>query len=236
MIQFSYPEILFEDNHILVCIKSPGILSQPNGKDLPDMLSLLKNYIKNKYNKPGDVYLGLVHRLDTNVGGVMVFAKTSKAAARLSEAIRNHDFVKEYYAVLNADLPLNYAENLTDFLVKNEIDKIGYITEDEEQGKEASLDYKVIDKINRNGRILSFVSIRLNSGRFHQIRLQFSSRGWPLHGDRKYGGDLCKNQNELGLYAYRLSFPHPITKEIISYEHYPNTPLFSLFFEKNSNR
>jgi len=222
-------KILFEDNHLLVCVKPPGILSQADGKNLDDMLTLLKEYIKEKYQKPGNVFLGLVHRLDLNVGGVMVFAKTSKAAARLSKAIREHDFTKEYLAVINADLPLGQTETLTDLMAKNDSRRVGYITEDEETGKIAKLRYTVIGKIVKESNQLTLVKITLLSGRFHQIRLQFATRGWPLHGDQKYGDERDKNQKELGLYAFCLSFPHPITQDPITFEWKPDSVLFTQF-------
>jgi len=221
--------VLFEDNHVIVVIKPPGVLSQADGKDIPDMLSLIKAYIKVKYDKPGDVFLGLVHRLDLNVGGVMVFARTSKGASRLSEAIKTHEFKKEYYAILNGFLPLGQTDTLTDFISKDEDRRMGVVS-DEDDGKPAKLHYTVIGHQSLSNQTLTLVQISLISGRFHQIRLQFSSRNLPLFGDQKYGGATTKHQNELGLYAFRLSFPHPITKTLMTFEKRPESPLFTQFF------
>lgn len=228
MTEFSDLHVLFEDNHVIVCVKPPGVLSQADGLERQDMLTLIKEYLKVKYNKPGNVYLGLVHRLDFNVGGVMVFAKTSKAASRLSESMRIHDFTKEYYAVLEADLPIGKTDVLVDYIAKDESEKIAYIS-DETNGKLSKLDYEVIDKVTLNTKVLSLVKVILISGRFHQIRLQFSSRNMPLYGDTKYGHRSREKERELGLYAYQLSFPHPITKEELTYQSTPNTSLFQLF-------
>lgn len=221
-------KILFEDNHVIVCIKPPGVLSQADGLDRQDMLTVLKEYLKEKYNKPGNVYLGLVHRLDFNVGGVMVFAKTSKAASRLSESMRIHDFTKEYYAVLETDLPIGSKDILVDYIAKDENEKMAFIS-DESNGKLSKLAYETVDKVLYNNKVLTLVKVTLMSGRFHQIRLQFSSRKMPLYGDTKYGHRTREKDRELGLFAYQLSFPHPITQEVLTYKTIPDTPLFQLF-------
>jgi 23S rRNA pseudouridine1911/1915/1917 synthase len=220
------PRILYEDNHLIVCVKPVGILSQADGKPNEDMLSLLKDYVRNKYAKPGNVYLGLVHRLDRNVGGVMVFARTSKAAARLSAAIRNHEMEKGYLAVLEASLPVGSDGILEDAVVKDEKQRIGRIVE--EGGKPAILSYSVLAGKQVEGRPLTLVRISLKSGRFHQIRLQFSSRGMPLYGDRKYGSTT--RQTDIGLFADRLAFPHPVSGETLEFSIRPDSGVFNLFF------
>ncbi|MFA7724668.1 MAG: RluA family pseudouridine synthase [Candidatus Izemoplasmatales bacterium] len=222
-------QILFEDNHLLVTVKPAGILSQAGEKELPDMLSILKNYLKDKYQKPGNVYLGLVHRLDLNVGGVMVFAKTSKAASRLSESIREHDFSKRYYAVVNGILPIGQPQTLSNYLAKNEMTKMGFVT-DQEQGKLAQLSYTAIEQYQDNHQKLTLIKIDLLSGRFHQIRLQMATIGHPLYGDNKYGNTLLKQQQEgMGLFAYELVFPHPITHEDMVFNALPETAIFTKF-------
>lgn len=226
--EYSDITILYEDNHIIVVVKPPGILSQSDGTDKQDMLSLLKEYIKNKYQKPGNVYLGLVHRLDLNVGGIMVYAKTSKAASRLFEAMKDHDFSKEYFAVIEADLPVGESKILEDFLGKDENEKKALIT-NPEKGKYAKLEYEVIDNCKINNKSLSLVKINLMSGRFHQIRIQFASRGMPLFGDTKYGHRYRTNNRELGLFAYSLSFPHPVSKDTLSYSSNPTQNVFQQF-------
>jgi len=220
--------ILYEDNHLIVCLKPAGVLAQADGKDLPDMLTVIKEYLKEKYQKPGNVYLGLVHRLDLNVGGVMVFAKTSKAAARLSEAIRDHDFSKRYFAVVNGALPVGETKTLTDYLAKDEDTRTGFVTS-VETGKEASLSYTVLETILYGGQPLSLVSIELFSGRFHQIRLQMSHHGYPLYGDQKYGDKRNAVQEGLGLFAYELAFAHPVSKALLSFSEMPKTGIFTLF-------
>ena len=216
---FSKLKILYEDNHILVVIKPINILSQADITKDPDMLTILKEYIKDKYKKPGNVYLGLVHRLDRNTSGIMVFARTSKAASRLAEQIKNKDFKKSYLAIVHGKT--KEKDNLTDYLIKKETKS--YITT-KELGKYAELEYERLDYNQKED--LSLVKINLKTGRNHQIRLQFSSRNHPLYGDNKYGFDKNKN---LGLYAYKLEFTHPTTKENLTFQNYPDYNPFTKF-------
>ena len=211
--------ILYEDNHIIVVIKPINVLSQSDSTNDLDLLTILKKYIKEKYRKPGNVYLGLVHRLDRPTGGIMVFARTSKAAKRLSESIRNNSFKKSYLAVVHGKVLAK--DTLIDYLEKQE--KISKIST-KENGKYANLEYERLNYLHDFD--LSLVKIKLNTGRNHQIRLQFQSRGFPLYGDSKYGFDKNKN---LGLFAYKLEFPHPTTKEILSFTNYPNYNPFNKF-------
>ena len=204
--------ILYEDNHLLVVNKPanmPVCLDKSNDIDL---LSKLKEYIKTKYNKPGNVYLGLVHRLDRPVEGIMVFAKTSKSASRLSSQINNNQFQKTYYAVVE-----NNPEKegtFTDYLYKDEFTNTSYVT-DESKGKKSVLKYKVIAKKDN----LNLVKINLLTGRHHQIRVQFSSRNFPLYGDHKYNKNVNDNdKSNIALIAKQLSFYHPITKELLNFE------------------
>jgi 23S rRNA pseudouridine1911/1915/1917 synthase len=220
--------ILFEDNHLIVCLKPAGVLAQADGKELPDMLTVIKNYLKEKYQKPGNVYLGLVHRLDLNVGGVMVFAKTSKAAARLSEAIREHDFAKKYFAVVNGSMPVGERTTLTDFLTKDEETRMGFVS-DAANGKEASLSYTVLETTFVGVQPLSLLAIELYSGRFHQIRIQMAHYGYSLYGDQKYGEKSHSGQEGLGLFAYELAFAHPISKAILTFSEMPKTGIFTEF-------
>ena len=210
--------ILYEDNHIIVVYKFPGILSQSDStKDL-DMVSIIKRYLKDRYHKPGNVYLGLVHRLDRPVKGVMVFAKTSKAAARLSEQIRNGQMHKKYYAVVEGILKEKEG------ILENKIEKIDNkkVLIDSPNGKEARLEYKVLKEKDN----LSLVDINLLTGRYHQIRLQFSSRNHPLYGDTLYGS---KYKGDLALISYSLSFIHPITKEKMCFEIKINSQIMTNF-------
>ena len=209
--------ILYEDNHLLVVEKKAGVLSQSDGTNTPDMLTILKEYIKEKYNKPGNVYLGLVHRLDKNVGGVMVFAKTSKAARRLSEQIRNREFKKTYLAVCKGILDSN--GKYQDYLKR-----VGYRSEvsNSKDGKLASLNYQVLAVKDNN----SLVKINLETGRHHQIRVQFAYHNHPLLGDEKYGS---KGKYPLALFAYKLEFAHPTTKEILNFTIVPQEGYFKNF-------
>ena len=212
--------ILYEDNHIIVVEKIAGVLSQADISNDMDMLTIIKKYLKGKYNKPGNVYLGLVHRLDRNVGGVMVFAKTSKAASRLSEQVRNKDFKKEYLCIVKGVLD-NKKGHLENYLVKDtKLNKSCVTTS--KLGKLAILDYEVINEDKK--RNLSVLHIDLKTGRHHQIRVQLSNYGYPIYGDKKY--DNTNTTNELYLYAYKLSFYHPTTKEYLTFTHYPKNNLW----------
>ncbi len=212
--------VLYEDNHLIVVVKPINVLSQSDITNDPDMLTLIKAYLKEKYHKPGNVYVGLVHRLDRVVGGVMVFAKTSKAASRLSESIRNNSFHKEYLAICHGKV--KEYDTFIDYLEKK--DDFSTIVTDKNHGKLSELSYELID-YNKE-KDLSLVKVNLKTGRHHQIRVQFSSRNHPLIGDNRYGSD---REKEIGLFAYKLSFPHPITKEIISFTYIPHDKPFNLF-------
>ena len=212
--------VLYEDNHIIVVEKQKNILSQSdNTKDI-DMLSIVKEYIKEKYHKPGNVYLGLVHRLDRPVGGIMVFAKTSKAASRLSKQMKDNLFKKDYLAILNGNL--KGKGTLTDKIKRKE-NGDSVISED---GKEAVLNYEVLD----NKDNLTLVNISLLTGRHHQIRVQFASRGYPLCGDQRYGK---QDKTPIALFAYGLSFEHPTTKEKLSFSLLPSGDWWTKFTLSN---
>ncbi len=212
-------EILYEDNHIIVAVKPVGILSQEDHTKDPDMLSLLKNYIKEKYNKPGNVFLGLVMRLDRMTSGIMVFAKTSKAASRISEQIRNGEVLKKYYALVCGKV--KERGTLKDYLVKDETLVKSFVTT-KELGKLAVLDYELID-YNEN---ISLVDILLHTGRHHQIRVQFANCDNPLYGDKLYGGF---GDTHMHLHAYYLSFVHPVTREPMRFKYLPKGNLWGKF-------
>lgn len=211
-------EVLYEDNHLLVVYKDRGILAQADGSSKPDILTLSKLYLKEKYQKPGNVYLGLVHRLDINTEGIMVLARTSKAASRLSEDIKNNLFSKRYLAVVEGRVNKGV---ITSFLAKDEVKKISYISKD---GKYARLSYKSLLEKEIEGTLVTICDIILETGRFHQIRCQFQSIGHPLYGDKKYGS---KNQALYPtLQAYQLSFRHPVTKENLTFTKLDNKGYF----------
>lgn len=209
--------VLFEDNHIIVVEKIVNIPSQADKTGDEDMLTIIKDYLKEKYNKPGNVYLGLVHRLDRPVGGVMVFAKTSKAAGRLSEQVRIKEFEKKYLVVANGKISPSKG-TFEDYLLKNEKKNMSKVVpENTKNSKYANLDYEVLkynEEIN-----LSVVKVHLHTGRHHQIRVQFSSRNNSIYGDQKYGGR--GHGKQIALWAYSLSFYHPITREKLEFKVLP---------------
>ena len=201
--------VLYEDNHIIVVEKIINIPSQEDKTGDLDMLTIVKEYIKEKYNKPGNVYLGLVHRLDRPVGGVMVFAKTSKAASRLSEEVRAKQFEKKYLVIANGKFEKNNG-TLEDYLLKNQVKNISKVVKEGTKGaKLAKLDYEVI-KYDPD-LDLSVVKINLHTGRHHQIRVQLSSRNHSIYGDQKYGGR--GHGKQIYLWAYSLKIIHPISKK-----------------------
>ena len=205
-------KVLFEDNHIIVAIKPAGVLSQSDGSSSPDMLTILKAYIKEEYSKPGEVYLGLVHRLDRPVSGVMVFARTSKAASRLSEQIRMRKVEKIYRCVVKGIL--DGEGRLENFISKDEDKNIVTVIDKEKPGYKASyLDDRAL--ASKDG--LTMVEVKLGTGRSHQIRAQMAHSGYPLIGDQKYG-DKDKRCKDIALEAYKLSFEHPVKREFITFE------------------
>lgn len=201
--------VLYEDNSVIVVVKPAGILSQKSKDTDNSMLDMVKEYVKKKYNKPGNVYIGLVHRLDRNVSGVMVFARNSKSASRLSEEVRSHKLKKKYYAVVSGIIK-NDEGTFKDYLVKDK----GFNTRvtSKENGKESTLDYKVLKRDYKDN--MTLVDIDLKTGRHHQIRVQFASRGYPLCGDTRYGSV----KGNLALCAYSLTFIHPITKKEMTFK------------------
>ena len=202
-------KVIYEDNHLLVVEKPVNILSQGDDTNDKDMVNLLKQYVKEKYNKPGNVFIGLVHRLDRPVGGVMVFAKTSKAASRLSEQIRNKTFKKVYRTIIHGEMDKKES-TLRDYLYKNKkTNMVSVVNKNHKEAKDAELSYKTLNK--ENG--FSLVEINLKTGRPHQIRVQFASRKHPLFGDQRYGQDVNKVGQQISLWSYKIEIQHPTTKE-----------------------
>ncbi|HCC03641.1 MAG TPA: RNA pseudouridine synthase [Clostridiales bacterium] len=211
-------KVIYEDNHIIVVVKEPNIPSQSDKTGDIDMLTLVKNYVKEKYNKPGEAYIGLVHRLDRPVGGLMIFARTSKAASRLSEQVRNKFFKKKYLAVVDGEFD-NKKGTLTDYLYKDERNNISkVVTETKKNAKLAKLDYEVLNYDDK--RNLSLVKIYLHTGRHHQIRVQMAHAGHSLFGDQKYG--TRGKGKQIRLWAYEIEFEHPTTKEQLKFTDYPD--------------
>lgn len=210
-------KILYEDNHIIVVEKKPNIPSQSDKTGDIDMLTLVKNYIKEKYNKPGNVYIGLVHRLDRPVGGIMIFARTSKSASRLSNQVREKIFKKKYLAVVDGKFEKNQG-TLEDYLYKDERHNMSKVVKKEKKNaKLAKLDYKVL-KYN-SVKDLSLVEVNLHTGRHHQIRVQLSNFGHSIFGDQKYG--TRGKGKQIALWAYELTIVHPVTKEEMTFKDYP---------------
>jgi 23S rRNA pseudouridine1911/1915/1917 synthase len=209
-------DVIYEDNHIIVVIKQVGIPTQADKTGDLDMLTMVKSYLKEKYNKPGEVYLGLLHRLDRMVGGLIVFAKTSKAASRISEYIRNKEFKKKYIAILNGTLKED--GRLEDYLIKNEkLNMSRVVNKDLKGSKLASLKYSVISNFKYNNKEYTKVLVDLETGRHHQIRVQFANLGFPLYGDIKYGQKVNKVGQNLALYSVYLSFYHPTKDEYLEF-------------------
>ena len=203
--------VLYEDNHVIVVEKPFNVLSQGDATGDLDLLTMVKDYIKVKFNKPGNVYIGLVHRLDRPTGGIMLFARSSKAASRLNKQFLNHTISKYYLLICHGRVNKN--GKMLDKITKTEngnsiIDS---------NGKEASLDYELIE-YNKELNI-SLVKVHLNTGRHHQIRVQFASRGYPLCGDKRYG--IEDDDKQLCLYSYRLEFIHPVSKNKMVFECFP---------------
>ncbi|RWR15248.1 RNA pseudouridine synthase [Siminovitchia fortis] len=208
--------ILYEDNHLLVVEKPVNVPVQGDNSGDKDLLTVLKEDIKVRYQKPGNVYLGLVHRLDRPVGGVMVFAKTSKAASRLSDAIRRQQFERTYLAVVRG-VPQEEAR-LEHYLFKDQRNNmVKTVPSNHKQGKKSILEYKVAARAEN----LSLLTVRLLTGRSHQIRVQLSSIGHPLYGDQKYGRKVNRPGQQIALWAHTLEFEHPTKREMIRFESRP---------------
>jgi len=218
------PRILYEDNHVLAAEKPCNMPSQADDTKDADFLTVLKVYIKEKYHKPGNVYIGLLHRLDRPAGGAMLFARTSKAASRLSGAFREGDIEKVYYAVLQREPPEKSGE-LAGYMVKDGRSNTSRLARADEAGaKEARLDYETVE--TKKG--LTLVKIRLHTGRSHQIRVQFAAIGCPLYGDVRYGGEKSR---QLALWSHSITFRHPVRDENITVISMPpDTEPWNLFF------
>lgn len=207
--------VIYEDNQIIVVIKPQNIPTQEDSSKDADMLTLVKNYIKEKYNKPGNVFVGLVHRLDRPTGGVMVFAKTSKAAARLSESIKENELKKNYLAIVLGTLK-EKKQKLVNYLKKNEkTNTVSVVGQAVSGAKYAELDYTVISEQKNT----SLLKINLVTGRSHQIRAQLSNLGNPIVNDVKYGS---KTKGNLMLWAYELKLVHPTTKQKMTFKVLPD--------------
>lgn len=204
-------DILFEDNHCIAINKPCGWPSTHFDGETQTMDRIVKDYIKDKYHKPGNVFLGVVHRIDKPVSGVLLFAKTSKAAARLSEQFREQQVEKVYWAVVDGAVTQAFG-TLEDWLRKNTTEGVVHVTEADAPGsKQAALDYLT----KRTYGQLSWLEVRPRTGRTHQLRVQLSHHGHPIYGDSKYGSRY-RFGNGIGLHARMLTFLHPIRHEPIT--------------------
>ena len=209
--------VIFEDNHLLVVEKPPNILSQKDRTNDPDMLTILKEKIKIRDKKPGNVFLGLVHRLDRPVGGVMVFAKTSKCASRISNQIREGRFYRRYLAVVHGHL-INRKGILTDYLLKDHKSNIVSVVKGKtKNSKKAITEYEIADE----ARDFSLVKINLYTGRPHQIRVQLANIGHPLYGDQRYGHEINKIGQQIALWSHNIACEHPTLSKEISFTSFP---------------
>ncbi len=205
------PEILFEDNHLLIVNKRPGDIVQGDRTGDVPLTELLKSYIKVKYNKPGEVFLGLVHRLDRPVSGAVIFAKTSKALTRMTEMVKDREISKTYWAVIDS-LPVPAESTLIHFLKKNESQNKSYVVKEGVSGaKRAELTYRLI----ASGKTCQLIEIDLITGRHHQIRAQLAAIGCHIKGDLKYGAKRSNADGSISLHARFLQFVHPVTKETL---------------------
>lgn len=222
--------IVYEDNHIIVVVKPQNILSQSDITGDEDMLSIVKAYVKEKYNKPGNVYIGLVHRLDRPTGGLMVFARTSKSASRLSEQLANRKFKKEYLAVVEGKVKQKHAR-LENYIKKDiRTNMVTLCTRSDSDAKLAILNYTLLSATEE----LSLLKVNIETGRPHQIRVQLANMKNPLFGDYKYGAKTREGQktDALALWAYKLEFEHPVTKAKMKFSSLPTQDLtpWNLFY------
>jgi 23S rRNA pseudouridine1911/1915/1917 synthase len=202
-------QILLEDNHIIVINKRVGDIVQGDKTGDKPLSEVVKEYLKEKYNKPGDVFLGVVHRLDRPTTGIVVFAKTSKALERLNKMFSERETQKTYWAVVKNKPPKN-EDNLIHFLKRNEKNNTSKAhLKEVPESKKASLDYKVIKELNNYFAI----EINLHTGRHHQIRVQLQAINCPIKGDLKYGFDRSNPDGGIHLHARKLTFIHPVSKE-----------------------
>ena len=228
------PVILYEDNQIVVAVKPQNVPTQADSSGDTDFLSIIKEYVKVKYNKPGNAFIGLVHRLDRPTGGIMVFARNSKAAERLCKQVSEGEMDKRYLAV-TVGTPRDRRAKLVNWLIKNEKENIVTIAPARvENAKYAELDYRVLEETDK----IALVDVNLYTGRSHQIRAQLSNIGTPVFGDVKYGPGALGNGHNLALWAYQLSFTHPTTKNSMVFKVFPpleNTPWKYFQVEKYIN-
>lgn len=221
--------IVFEDDAVIVCEKPAGMPVQSDHTRDMDVLTILKHHIFEEQNSEEEPYLAVVHRLDRPVGGLMVLAKTKEAAANLSEQIQNFEFEKNYQAVVCGNLREDFG-TFEDYLLKNgKTNKTEVVKAGTPGARKAELDYELIDCIETKEGVLTWILVILHTGRHHQIRVQFASRGLGLYGDTKYNPKFQKTKKkytEIGLYSTRISFNHPVTGERMTFKIEPSGEAF----------
>ena len=219
-------EILYEDNHLIAVYKKVSDLSQADKTGDTPLEHEVKNYITKKYNKPGEVFLGCIHRLDRPVSGVLLFARTSKALARMNEMFKNHQVKKIYYAIVKENPPAEKG-TITHYLKKNEKQNKSYAYDNEVKGsKKASLSYTVTGRSER----YYLLEVELHTGRHHQIRAQLAKIGCPVKGDLKYGYSRSNENGGISLLARKLEFIHPVKNEPVSImAHLPKDDIWNIF-------
>ena len=204
-------KILFEDNHLIIVNKNPGDLTQGDITGDITLGDKIKSYLKKKYNKPGNVFLGITHRLDRPTSGVIIFTKTSKSLKRLNEMFKDNEIKKTYWAVVKS-ITKKKSDKLENYLIKNQKQNKSYVAKvSNTKSKKAILFYKVIFELQK----FSLLSIKLETGRHHQIRTQLSHVGFPIKGDLKYGYPRSNNDGSIYLHSRKVSFIHPVTKKNI---------------------
>lgn len=206
------PEILYEDNHIIIVNKRNSDIVQGDKTGDEPLDSIVKNYIKEKYNKPGDVFLGVVHRLDRPVSGCIVYARTSKALARMNELFRSKDVKKTYWAIVT-ERPPEEEGTLIHYIKRNEKQNKSFVfNEQVKESKLAELEYRIIAR----SESFYLLEVDLHTGRHHQIRAQLASMGCPIKGDLKYGSKRSNEGGGISLHSFRISFVHPVKKEQVT--------------------
>ena len=223
--------ILFEDNHIIVVNKLPSEIVQGDKTGDKPLSEMVKDYLVEKYNKPGAAFLGVAHRLDRPVSGAVIFAKTSKALSRINNMLKEKKIVKRYWAVVH-ERPKEPNARLEQFITKNEKNNKSYISQVMKAGyKNAVLSYRLIDSSDK----YFLLDVQLETGRHHQIRAQLASIGCPIKGDLKYGSKRSNENASIHLHAYSIEFVHPVTKEAIKLSAKPpSEPLWDYFYKKNA--
>jgi 23S rRNA pseudouridine1911/1915/1917 synthase len=230
------PEILYEDEYMLACVKPSGVPSQSDKSNDEDMVSIIKNYIFEKADSNDEPYVAVIHRLDKPVGGVMIFAKTREAAAKLSDMMQDGEIVKYYQAVLTGELP-DFDGELVDYMVRDaKTNTSRVVSKDTKGAKKAVLSYEVLDVFETDEGVLSYVLIELETGRHHQIRVQMANQGCGIWGDTKYNPRFAKGKSkggrsrftQIGLYSSRIELTHPFTGEELVFKSEPTGQAFDV--------